>query len=200
MHCHGSLQLGVKIPESLVCSMRWRGVDNAPADADPALASLARKVVALGRILLGRGQRLALTSRTAPPAGVARTVAQELWGVRRNPSAYSTHPSGALARLVLGLILLRNLASFCQNTQIFQSMVELYNSARITSGGAVDDGVLQDMLCFSPRETIIRSSISSLSCRLAIRLRSTSTASCKISAESGGRICAFPHKSQLGAV
>jgi hypothetical protein len=71
MHCHGSLQLGIKIPESLVCSMRWRGVDNAPADADPALASLA-----------------------APPAGVARTVAQELWGVRRNPSAYSTHPSG----------------------------------------------------------------------------------------------------------
>lgn len=47
MHCHGSLQLGVKIPESLVCSMRWRGVDNAPTDADPALASLARKVVAL---------------------------------------------------------------------------------------------------------------------------------------------------------
>jgi hypothetical protein len=31
----------------------------------------------------------------------------------------------------------------------FQSMVEFYNSARITGGGAVDDGVLQDMLCFS---------------------------------------------------
>ena len=119
MHCHGSLQLGVKIPESLVCSMRWRGVDNAPADADPALASLARKVVALGRILLGRGQRLALTSRTAPPAGVARTVAQELWGVRRNPSACSTHPRAPGHTWVLGLILLRNLASFCQNTRDF---------------------------------------------------------------------------------
>jgi hypothetical protein len=57
MHCHGSLQLGIKIPESLVCSMRWRGVDNAPTDADPALASLARKVVALGRILLGRAAK-----------------------------------------------------------------------------------------------------------------------------------------------